>query len=328
MTTNEIIKQFTGEYDYVTDIKGLVAFLRGNKVQEEDINKVLFEVLKHNLRIDSNHKKSFEEPKRRVAIEKQPVAEVAVEAKPTVKSEVYDVTSYINALKACEDEDFLTEILPSFYDANYDTIISSILLYLLREIQLAHEMMTDPDDEYLNELISGDRKLMEVVKAYNAEEETPEEVLDEHKNKLIFLRKSNGSLYVDDDLDEINDEEDMLPIIDDIENNRITKEKRFNNYDPLKGVSAIRKRDARIIFTRLDNDVIVVLSIVVKRFQNTQPYRDMLVSRNKEFKAQKDELKARISDEKFISENQAILSRIKETLKGKSKELKVGDNNG
>ncbi|MBR4671868.1 MAG: hypothetical protein IKO78_01540 [Bacilli bacterium] len=328
MTTTEIIKKFTGEYGYVTDIKGLVAFLKQSKVKEEDINRVLFDVLKHNLRVDIDHKKSFEEPKRKAVLEKQPTQDEIVEAKPIIKSELYDVTSYINALKECEDDDFLTELLPSFYDANYDTIIPSILLYLLREIQLAHEMMSDEDDEYLTSVISTDRKLIEVVKAYNVEEESVDEVIEEHKNKLIFLRKPNGSLYVDDDLDEINDEEDMLPIIDDIENNRITKEKRFNNYDPLKGVSAIRKRDARIIFTRLDSDVIVVLAIVVKRFQNTQPYRDMLVGRNKEFKAQRDELKVKIADNKFINENQEILGRIKKELKGKAKELKVGDNNG
>ena len=50
MTTTEIIKKFTGEYGYVTDIKGLVAFLKQSEAKEEDINRVLFDVLKHNRR--------------------------------------------------------------------------------------------------------------------------------------------------------------------------------------------------------------------------------------------------------------------------------------
>lgn len=329
MTTNEIIKKFTGEYGYVTDIKGLVTFLRDENTSKEEINKVLIDVLKHNLSVDSEHKKSFEHTRRKEKVQKKiNVEEESVEVKPTVKSNLTDVLPYVLSLKDCDDEDFLTELLPSSYDTNYDTIISSILLYLLREIQIAHEMMNGEDEEYLTDLINNNRRLIEIIKAYNLQEETEEETFEEHKNKIIFLRKSNGSLYVDSDIDEINDEEDMIPIIEDIEKNKMTREKRFYNYNPLKGISAIRRRDSRIIFTRLDNDVIVILGILVKRFQNTAPYREMLEARAKEFRLQKDMLKEALSDDSFIEEHQEILRRIKLSLTGKKKERKRDDLNG
>ena len=58
------------------------------------------------------------------------------------------------------------------------------------------------------------------------------------------------------------------------------------------------------------------------------PYREMLITRSKELKSQIDALKESIQDEGFIKENQGILDRIKESLKGNVKAKKAGDNNG
>lgn len=326
MNTQEIIDKFKNKYGYVTEIKGVISYLKENGITREQTNKIMFEILKWNLSIDTKNKKTFEETKKHPTSVKEEVKKV--ETKEEIKSELFDVLSYINSLKECDDDDFLTELLPSIYDSNYDTIISSILLYLLREIQLAHEMMSDDDNDYLTELISKNRNIIKIIEQYNNEEEQTDTVFDERKNKLVFLQKQNGSLFIDDDISDIPDEEDMLPIIKDIENNRITREKRFYNCNPLKGISAIRRRNSRIIFTRLDNDVIVILGILVKRFQNTLPYREMLETRAKIYKLQRDELKDKIHDNSFIEENKEILERIKESLKGKGKYLKPGDNNG
>lgn len=329
MNSEEIIKMFQDEYGYVSNIKAVATYLQDKNIPLDQTNRILFDILKHNLSVDLRHKESFKESKKNVPTTKQEeVVEEPVIVPKQIKSEVFDVLSYINSIKECEDLDFVTDLLPTNYDPNYDTIISSILLYLLREIQLAHEMLSLEDDEEFRELIEKNRQLIEIIKNYNIEEEQEEVEFEEHKNKLIFLTKPNGSLYVDDDLAEIKEEDIMLQAISDFENNKITKEKRFINCEQLKGLSGFRKNNARIIFVRLDNDVICVLAILVKRFQNTMPYREMLINRSKELKSQIDALKESIQDEGFIKENQDILGRIKESLKGNVKAKKAGDNNG
>ena len=329
MNSEEIIKMFQDDYGYVSNIKAVAAYLQDKNIPLDQTNRILFDILKHNLSVDLRHKESFKESKKNVPATKQEeVVEEPVIVPKQIKSEVFDVLSYINSIKECEDLDFVTDLLPTNYDPNYDTIISSILLYLLREIQLAHEMLSLEDDEEFRELIEKNRQLIEIIKNYNIEEEQEEVEFEEHKNKLIFLTKPNGSLYIDDDVAEIKEEDIMLQAISDFENNKITKEKRFCNCEQLKGLSGYRKNNARIIFVRLDNDVICVLAILVKRFQNTMPYREMLITRSKELKSQIDALKESIQDEGFIKENQGILDRIKESLKGNVKAKKAGDNNG
>lgn len=328
MTSEEIIKIYKDKYGYVTDIKDLISFLKESPITHEEMNKILFDILKWNLQVDLDNKKSYEDVQKRVGTiineEKQE------KEKEEVESDVIDVLSYVNSLKECDDEDFITELLPSIYDGNYDSIISAILLYLLREIQIAHEMMSDEDKSYLMELISVNKRLIQIIEEYNQEEseELEQTNIQGHKNKLVFLSKGTDSYYIHDDIDEVlSCEEDILPTISDLENGRITREKRYRS-NKLKGISAIRKRDSRIFFARLDNDVMVILGAMIKRCQNTQEFRDFIEARAKAFRLQKDELKEAIKNEEFMNKHESILEEIKQAIRTQFKELKVGDNNG
>lgn len=332
MKADEVITQFKDEYGYVSDINGVTSFLKEKTNHDRKAtNEILVKIIEWNLKTEKENRELLEEKgKKETTIkEKLEEKEKQVEKQNETSSSLLDVTSYINALKECDDDDFLTEILPSIYDNNFDTIIGSILLYFYREISLANEMLqvenNEDDIEYLRSVTRRNREIINIIKEYTKEEET-EELQEENKevqnNKLIFLKKSNDSLFIDSDIDDIPIEEDVLPILEDLINGNITREKRFHNSDKLKEISAIRKRNSRIIFVRLENDTILVLGILVKRFQNTQPYRDMLESRAKTFKAQKDELKDKTDNLEFLKENEDIQKRIIETLKSRKKFLK------
>lgn len=332
MKADEVITQFKDEYGYVSDINGVTSFLKEKTNHDrKTTNEILVKIIEWNLKTEKENRELLQEKgKKETTIkEKLEEKEKQVEKQNETSSSLLDVTSYINALKECDDDDFLTEILPSIYDNNFDTIIGSILLYFYREISLANEMLqveTNEDDiEYLRSVTKRNREIINIIKEYTKEEET-EELQEENKevqnNKLIFLKKSNDSLFIDSDIDDIPTEEDVLPILEDLINGNITREKRFHNSDKLKEISAIRKRNSRIIFVRLENDTILVLGILVKRFQNTQPYRDMLESRAKTFKAQRDELKDKTDDLEFLKENEDIQKRIIETLKSRKKLVK------
>ena len=329
----EIINLYKDAYGYVSDIETVRNFLKNEQsISIHDRNEILFEILKWNLVVDKENKEKLKEVEsKEFSSDTTSIPQTNSILNKHVDSSIIDVSSYIHSIKECDDDDFLTELLPSIYDTNYDSIIGSILLYFFREISIANELLSyeenDEDQKYLKQVIKRNKEIINIIKKYNLEEEK-EVVLDntnDVKNRLIFLSKSNLSLYIDDDIDNIAIEDDVLPIIDDILSGNNTREKRFVNDDELKGISAIRRRDSRIIFARLDSETILILGILVKRFQNPQTYRDMLKARTKCYKLQKEELKDKIHDQSFIDENKSIQDRIIEKLKVKRKYLSKED---
>lgn len=329
----EIINLYKDSYGYVSDIESVITFLKNEKsISIQDRNEILLEILRWNLSVDKENKEKLKEVESKdFSIETFELPQTESNSDKKVDSSIIDVSSYIHSLKECDDDDFLTELLPSIYDTNYDSIIGSILLYFFREISIANELLSveenDEDQKYLKQVIKRNKEIINIIKKYNLEEENTIVESDNNgvKNRLIFLSKGNSSLYIDDDIDDIAIEDDVLPIINDILTGNNTREKRFNNDNDLKGISAIRRRDSRIIFVRLENDTILILGILVKRFQNPQTYRDMLKARTKSYKLQKEELKDKIHDQSFIDENKSIQDRIIEKLKIKRKYLSRED---
>ncbi len=328
LDAEEIINYYKDKYGYVTDIDSIIEFFKQDKtITNKEKSEILLSILRWNLKIDKENKEKLKGFKKKE--ERQETKEIN---NPTLEidkkeSEFFEASSYIHSIKECDDDDFITEILPTIYDNNYESIIGSILLYFLRELSLANDMLaieTNEEDQlYLKNVIKRNKEIINIIKKYNNEEEneTTLNTTQEH-NKLIFLRKKNSSLYIKDDLDNTATEEDLLPILNDIITGNFTKEKRFHNNDDLKGLSAIRRRDSRIIFVRLNNNIILILGILVKRFQNPQTYRDMLKARNKEFKLQKDILKENINNEEFLNCNKEIQEEIIKELNSRKKILK------
>ena len=327
---NEIINLYKDQYGYVSDIDSVKElFKQGKTITKKEKNEILLKILKWNLQIDKENKEKLKDYNHK---EKEINLEIKENEKnlenDKKESEILDVKSYINSIRACDDDDFLTEVLPSIYDNNYESIIGAILLSLFSEITFANEMLLEDKSEenrnYIESIIKRNKEIIEIIKQYNLEEEKEitQETNNKENNKLIFLKKNNSSLYIDDDIDSIAIEEDVLPILNDIITGNFTREKRFHNNNELKGISAIRRRDTRIIFTRLNNDTILILGILVKRFQNPQTYRDMLKARNKEYKLQKEALKINSQNEEFLKSNSDIQEETIKKLKLRKKTFK------
>lgn len=332
---SEIIDKYKNEYGYVENIEKISAVLKANQeLTIEDRSSILLLLLEYNIKQDEINKAKLKTTAKRVSKEKELKEEIKKkEEQEIVEDNLTDVAPYIEALKKCDDDDFLTEILPSIYDNNYESIIISIILQFYQEIALAEQMMCEEQDkesiDYLKELIKKDKKIISIIKEYNKEEEQVEEKEESTtSNTLIFLPKESNSLYIDSDIDEIATEDDVLPILNDIKTNNITREKRFHNHQELKGISAIRRRDSRIIFARLDNNIIVILGILVKRFQNPLIYSEMLEVRAKRFRSIREDLKELMNNQEFIDLNNDKYSEVLERLNSRNKTLSRGDNNG
>jgi len=280
-----------------------------------DINKVLFDILNWNNKVQESLEYDLSKNGRKRKVKKgiEEKVELPKEEKEKKETELLDVQSYLDNIESCDSLDFITDILPSSYDNKYDAIIYAILMQIYKNIVFANSLLCEANSlsekEYIIEDIKRNKSIIEIIKQYYKEEK--EEALEERKAEsipptFIYLTNEMGKPYIYDDIDAIN--ENDYPFINLLFKSfsNGSKEKRFKSLEELREISAIRKRDGRIIFSRLDNNVIVVLGVIVKRFQNTTSYRDFLRRRAKVYLASKAFIKDNLDNEEFLISNRKI----------------------
>lgn len=147
------------------------------------------------------------------------------------------------------------------------------------------------------------------------QEEKQEEIVEEENKprKIIFLRKPSGNYYIDDDLKDIDEKDKLTELLWNVRNDSIVGIKRYNNPE-LKDLLGARDHKSRIFFMQLDKDTVVIVGLMIKRFQNNELFNDMLIARAKAFEEQKDILKELATLPEFIREQEAILSNVIRTI--------------
>jgi len=214
--------------------------------------------------------------------------------------------------------------LPSTNNEHFEEIIYSILLSFYKELVCANQMIKIDNDQYLIEEQEKLKKIINLIKEYYQEETTPEQLEQQKKTytKIIYMTNQQNTPYIDIDFEGIDqsDIKDIVSVIKNLKDGNTKHEKKFTNHEDLKGISAIRKKDIRVIFTRID-DTIIILGAFAKRFQNPTIYRELLKRRNKIFKAQKEEIKDNIQNKEYLNGNKRITEKI---IKEQQKKKKRG----
>lgn len=322
MDFNEIIKKFRSDSEYIKDPSEVIEYLKSKKTPLEVINQALFEVLEWNNLCYRKKKKEIMANTGNDT-QKSDNSKTSEKTDEKVDYEHSLDTNYMSVINACDDLDFLTDMLPSKYDVNYEDIIKSILIELYQNLCCANDGLkkhTDNDSQvYLQTEFDKIRQIIKIIKEYNLEEMEDDLVSSDSKKKaLMYLTSSSGTVYAESDISEINEEDYpfTLSLIEELSEGRIKREKRFKNFEDLKGISALRKKDSRIIFTRLNNDTFLILGILTKRFQNSGAYRDFLKRRAKKFRDNKDAYKVNLDDQEILRKSDEVTVGIKEKLNG------------
>jgi len=307
----DIIDNFKNRFNYVEDYEGIIEYLESLNVSLTEINEILYEILKWNIeqeKILNEKLESSNEPLIK--------SETPYEIKKEHIEEKQINTYYKKLIEDCDDTDFITEILPSTNNTAFEEIIYSVLLSFYKELVCTNEIKKSAQDElekeYLKEEENKLNEIIKIIKEYHKEETTEEEIVQEKQNtKIIYMTNQNNTPYFFIDTENINstDLQDIESIIENLKNGINRHEKKFTNHEDLKGISSIRKKDVRVIFTRIDNSIII-LGAFVKRFQNPSIYRDLLKRRNKTFKNQKEMLKEKLQDQEFIKTNNKLTKSI------------------
>lgn len=326
METKDIIALFSNRFGYVEDIEGVIEYLKFLDIELDRKNEILYEIVQHNNEVEQKSIKDLNMSKPIKRKNEKTIEEVPlINDVEKEKERIINVNSYLNQIRLCNDPDFITEVLPSIYDSNYEEVMIAILMALYNELCFANQMLKQSDDDneklYLQDEIEKCNMVIKVIKSYN-KDEIDEENCDtfEYDNdkicRLLYLEKSNGSLYVDDDISDINDEDygHTRNLINILISGRKFSEKRFIGMEDFKGLSAVRNGNSRIVFQRVSNNTIIVLGIFTKRCQNTIAYRDFIKRRAKLFHEQKESLKEKSSDKDFLEYSDGITQNILDSL--------------
>jgi len=320
MNSIDFIAYFKNRFDYVEDFESIITHLEQMNIPLTQINNILHEILEWNIEKEKKIKKELltdSEPLRQEQLEEQ---KEKIERKETQT----DINYYKKLIENCDDTDFITEILPSTNNEHFEEIIYSILLSFYKELVCANQMIKIDNDQYLIEEQEKLKKIINLIKEYYQEETTPEQLEQQKKTytKIIYMTNQQNTPYIDIDFEGIDqsDIKDIVSVIKNLKDGNTKHEKKFTNHEDLKGISAIRKKDIRVIFTRID-DTIIILGAFAKRFQNPTIYRELLKRRNKIFKAQKEEIKDNIQNKEYLNGNKRITEKI---IKEQQKKKKRG----
>lgn len=211
-----------------------------------------------------------------------------------------------------EKQEVVFRNLPSVENKNYVNIVNRIKLELVHEIQeLATLKEEETDLDFLRE-IETEQQSIQLILDFIKEAQTTKieaQIATSAKieNKLLFLKTSSGSIYVENDLYGHEEYFDSFKeLLLSIENGTFKNVKRFENNLQMKGICQVKKFKTRIIFDRLDKDKYVIIDAIIKKTDNDNGYRDQVGTRILYYKNNKDTMISQMNDEDYLRKNKKI----------------------
>lgn len=326
-------------FGFVLDLNDLLNFLDGFKDDElslEEKNKILAKILEHNNSLYDRYAKLLKAPCKRESNQVSSENDTPTTIPYVTKTDVFDTSKIVKSLCGCTTLKSIGSHLPRITDKNYRKTISAILLQLRKKEQEDTEFVSSPENSALKEdakaLIDKYHDLYEAIIEYDKEqsklampvEQEPPTIKEPKKKKLIFLRKASGNYYVDSDLKNIDEADNIIRLLEDIQNDNISEIKRYDNLE-LSDLLGVRKGKSRVFFASLDSNTVVILGFMIKRFQNNERFNDSLIQRTKDYHSQKESLLALKDSHSFIEEQENIFENVKDSIANKFGSRKFGD---
>lgn len=342
-TPESIISTYKDDdnFGFVLDLKDLTNFLGDfdpEHLSTKDESEILFRILEYNNNLYDRYNQLLNPSGKSKNIQAQKQSEeeekaISNASSHTTKTDIYDVNAIIKSICSCTSPELIKNHLPQITSKDYKKIINAILLGLRKKEQEDMEFAANPENRELLEdakaLLAKYHDIYESIIEYDKEQQAQLESQEKQdlpsltepkepkKKKLIFLAKPSGNYYIDSDLESIEESDHIIKLLDDIQNDRVSEIKRYNNED-LYDLLGVRGNRTRIIFANLDSSNVVILGIIIKDFNNNEKFNDYLKLRAREFHNQRD-LLLHLKDEAwFIERQEEILEKVKEEVERKS----------
>lgn len=230
------------------------------------------------------------------------------------------------------DSKHILEQLPKKDDYNFEIIVKRVIAEITRDISDIDIYISQDidllDKEDLKELrdlaLSYDNK-REIVKEllYASQDEIEED--DKGDNTLIFVPiKGSDKIRVFEDLKSIPVEEyeKFIELFESIKNGTFKNKRRFYNNSSLDGALEVKGKQVRVVYKRLDKNKYAIITMFMKKTQNSNGYRSALKTRYSEYKELESSLKEKCNDVNFILKNEELYGELMSKLSNdRSKEI-------
>ncbi len=221
----------------------------------------------------------------------------------------------------------IIDVLPTKDNYNYDDIVNRLIAESYKEIKEINELLIDDSltkEELIEckDLITKEKtKIKYIREARNKEDE---EVVQEHKNRIVLVPTIAGNIRVIDELEHIASEyyDSFLELINSIINGRFKNVKTFTSNNNLMGISEVKAFKIRVVFSRLDKNTYALITAFVKKSDNDKLYKETLTKKVNHFKDNEELLKKKLKDEEFMKLNDLYVEELLTLLGSKDKEDK------
>ena len=335
MKAEDVIELFKDCYGYVKDIEGVTSYLEEHEASLTLSEEILYTIFDYNLRLQDKLESDL---RRKNNSSGDVISEPEDDCEDkfilhVTKNNLLDVSTYRNSILSCDDTDFITELLPSSFEKNYDDIIFSLLLSFYNDINDAFELSSQDDKDFWLDEVEKYKNIVKIIKEYiqeNQDSVAQEEISDKDsvsKKKIVFLKNTKGEpRIISDVLDiDVSDYPYILTILNNIKDGKVKHIKKFYNHEELRHIYAIRQGDVRVFFANLTNDTVIILGAIAKRFQNSSLYSELLSSRSNRFSSQKESIMSSLDSQEYLKENEESFNQLVSLLSVQKKRIKEGE---
>ncbi len=202
----------------------------------------------------------------------------------------------------------IDKILPSKENVHYEKIMLRLQAELLKSIKeakdyLHSESLNDNDIKDLNDEISFKEQIIKLLISHMKQVNPPisinKKVLE---NSLIFVPTISGRIRVFDEIDSMPLEyyDELKGLFLSIKNATFKGVKRFQG-DYYSGISEVRGKLMRVVFTRLNSTTYAVLTTFAKKFDSSSAYRSSLDSIVQSYRQVENQLFSNLDNPDFLA---------------------------
>lgn len=246
-----------------------------------------------------------------------------------------EVDYYFNFLDIINLSDNIKEeirsILPSDKKTNYDNIIMSLKMGLLKNIkdikdllEEEKEALSKEDLEEFKAEINLNQKKIDIITEIEKDNTTTSE--KSLKNNFFFVTTAGGNARV---IDEINDMdvdylESFKGLFESITDGTFKNVKRFNSNNKISGISEVKDFKTRVVFDRIGKYDYAIITAFTKKSNNDKGYLISLELKIKNYLNQKEKMISLLNNDDFRKENHLLEQELynKLSISNKEKELR------
>lgn len=315
--------------EYFLRFEELYVYFDENNISYNDRKEILEKINEHNKKMYSKEKDISREIKninnQKQDVKKSSISRV-IEIEPKSETKVEplqcDVSEYFDKINDSKNIDEIISLLPDREDSEFDNILSVILVKLYSQkvevLNFMKEYKEDVRELFEEELSLIDEKI-ETILDYKNQKEV-EEIKTCKENKVVFLKNSFGEPVIFQHLKGCEEYYDsFLELFNSIIDGSFKNLGTYTNNQKVSGLYKVKLFKTRILFSRIGEDVFVVLAAFTKKCDTNLRHQNLLENISSAYQIQKETLSELIKDEKALSKEEEYKDNLIYMLKNKKK---------